>query len=523
VSSNTNDDINEFEKRLWEAADQLRANSKLLPSQYSGPVLGLIFLKFADNRFQIMTEKLKSKGTSARRNIDESDYHANGVMYLSESARWSNLLNLPEGVNLGREIGNAMAAIEENNEDLRGTLPRNYSAIENNTLIELIRVFDNIPLDMRGDLFGRIFEYFLGNFAMAEGQGGGMFYTPSSIVRLIVEILEPNHGLILDPACGSGGMFVQSARFVENHNISTNDISVYGMEAIEQTVNLSKMNLAVHQLSGQVRQANSYYEDPFDSVGKFDFVMANPPFNVDKIDMLRIKNNTRRFPFGMPKADNGNYIWMQMIYSALNKKGRAGIVMPNSAADAAHSEQEIRKKFIQKEVVDVIISISSNFFYTVTLPCALWILDKQKKNTDRAKKVLFIDATEIYQIVDRSHRDFTDDQIEFISNIVRMYRGQKPVLDDGSKDKMKKTFPNSIYADVPGLCKVASITEIEEKDWTLVPGRYIEAVEIREEEGYNFSEEIHVLNQELTLLEVEAHAIEERINKNLTDLLEMLD
>jgi len=519
VSSNNEGGGNEFEKRLWDAADHLRANSKLMASQYSGPVLGLIFLKFADHRFQNATEQLEARGVSSRRGIDESDYHHLRVMYLPEGARWSNLLNLPEGVDLGREISNAMGTIEDANEELRGALPRNYSAIENKTLIDLMRVFDNIPLDTRGDLFGRIFEYFLGNFAMAEGQGGGMFYTPSSIVRLIVEILEPDHGLILDPACGSGGMFVQSARFVENHNRNANDISVYGMEAIEQTVNLSRMNLAVHQLSGQIRQANSYYDDPFDSAGKFDFVMANPPFNVDKIDKERIKNNTARYPLGMPKPDNGNFIWIQMFYGALNQKGRAGFVMANSAADAQHTEREIRRKLIQEKAVDVMISISPNFFYTVTLPCTVWFLDKDKKGSEREDKVLFIDARNIYRQIDRAHRDFTDANIEFISNIVRMYRGQEVELNKGSDELMSEAFGQDVYNDVPGLCKVATLSEIEEQEWSLNPGRYVGVAE-REEEEFDFTERLRELNDELKELNAEAHELEGRIAINISKLLE---
>jgi type I restriction enzyme M protein len=518
MSSNKENGGDEFEKRLWETADQLRANSKLLPSQYSGPVLGLIFLKFADYRFQNATQKLEARGTSSRRGIEESDYHALGVMYLPESARWSTILNLPEGADIGRKISNAMTAIEDVNEDLRGALPRNYSAIENKTLVELMRVFDNIPLDTSGDLFGRIFEYFLGNFAMKGGQGGGTFYTPSSVVRLIVEILEPDHGLILDPACGSGGMFVQSARFVENHAQNTNDISIYGTDVIQQNVNLSRMNLAVHQLSGQIRQANSYYEDPFETPGKFDFVMANPPFNVDKIDKERIKNNLSRYPFGMPNNDNGNYIWIQMFYAALNENGRAGFVMANSASDARHTELAILQKLILEKAVDVIISVGPNFFYTVTLPCTLWFLDKGKKNTEREDKVLFIDVRQIYRQIDRAHRDFTDAQIEFISNIVRMFRGQDVELNS-SVEMMSDTFGEYVYKNVSGLCKVATLSEIEERGWSLNPGQYVGIADI-EEDDFIFAERLRELNDELVVLNNEASELEERISNNIAKLLE---
>jgi type I restriction enzyme M protein len=518
VSSNNEGGGNEFEKRLWEAADQLRANSKLLPSQYSGPVLGLIFLKFADHRFQNAMRELKARGTSSRRGIDESDYHSLGVMYVPESARWSNLLNLPEGADIGREISNAMTAIEDVNEDLRGALPRNYSAIENKTLIELMRVFDNIPLDTRGDLFGHIFEYFLGKFALKEGQGGGTFYTPSSVVRMIVEILEPDHGLILDPACGSGGMFVQSARFLENHNRNANDISIYGTEVIQQNVNLSRMNMAVHQLAGQIRQANSYYEDPFESPGKFDYVMANPPFNVDMIDKERIKNNTSRYPLGMPNNDNGNFIWIQMFFAALNEKGKAGFVMANSASDAQHSEREIRCKLIQDKAIDVMISVGPNFFYTVTLPCTLWFLDRGKKNTKRDDEILFIDARQIYTQIDRAHRKFTESQIEFISNIVRMYRGEDIELKNGSDELIRENFEEQVYKDVLGLCKVATLAEVEEEGWSLNPGRYVGVAE-RDYSDDDFLETMEKLNSELMHLNIEEHELEEKISHNMDQVL----
>ena len=280
-----------------------------------------------------------------------------------------------------------------------------------------------IPMDIEGDAFGKVYEYFLGNFAMAEGQRGGEFFTPTSLVKLIVEIIEPFQGRILDPACGSGGMFVQSAEFIHNHKRNGNgDISIYGVERAAETIRLCRMNLAVHQLEGDIRQANSYYEDPHRCFEKFDFVMANPPFNVDRVDRERIKDDPR-FPFGMPRVDNANYLWIQLFYGALNSFGRAGFVMANSAVDARASELEIRKKIIETRAVDVMVSISSNFFYTVTLPCTLWFLDNAKRNTDRGDKVLFIDARHIYQQFSRAHRQFTPQQLEFLANIARLYRG----------------------------------------------------------------------------------------------------
>ena len=285
--------------------------------------------------------------------------------------------------------------LRRENEQLDDVLPKTYNRLEKPVLIELLRMMKEISMDIEGDVFGKIYEYFLGNFAMAEGAKGGEFFTPTSIVKLIVEILQPFQGRILDPACGSGGMFVQSAEFIQNHKKNGNgQISIFGTELVVNTIRLCRMNLAVHGLEGRIRQANSYYEDPHRNFDKFDFVMANPPFNVDKVDMERIKNNPR-FPFGMPRVDNANYLWIQMFLSALNTTGRAGFVMANSAADARASELEIRKQIIESRAVDVMVSISSNFFYTVTLPCTLWFFDKSKRDSERADQVLFIDARHI--------------------------------------------------------------------------------------------------------------------------------
>lgn len=364
--------VSEIEKRLWESADELRANSGLRASEYSAPVLGLIFLRFADHRFTLAEVELATHPTGRRR-TGKADYHARGVMYLPERARFDSLLNLPEGADIGRAINDAMRAIEDENEELRDVLPKNYAQIDNDILVALLKTFSRVPMDVEGDAFGRIYEYFLGKFAMSEGQKGGEFFTPTSLVKLIVEVIEPFGGRIYDPACGSGGMFVQSARFVENHQRNTTDISVYGQEKTLETVRLCRMNLAVHALSGDIRQGNSYYEDIHDSVGRFDFVMANPPFNVDKVDKEKLKDDPR-FPFGMPRVDNANYVWIQGFWSALNERGRAGFVMANSASDARGSELEIRRRLIEARGVDVMISIGSNFFYTVTLPCTLWFL-----------------------------------------------------------------------------------------------------------------------------------------------------
>ena len=429
-----------LEDRLWKAADQLRANSSLAASQYSIPVLGLIFLRYADVRFSQADKELAGKATP-RKPIGKADYQARGVMYVPETARFSYLRHLPEGSDLGQALNRAMETIEIENTDLKGVLPRDYARIDDKVLAELLRLIGSIPDDIEGDAFGKIYEYFLGNFAMTEGQRGGEFFTPTSIVKLIVDIIQPFHGRILDPACGSGGMFVQSARFVEEHQKNPNsEISIFGQERVDETIRLAKMNLAVHGLAGDIQATNTYYEDPHKSVGKFDFVIANPPFNVNSIDKDRLKDD-KRYPYGVPSTDNGNYLWIQVFSSALNDTGRAGFVMANSASDARHSELAIRRKLIEDRQVDVMVSIGTNFFYTVTLPVTLWFLDKGKKRTDRADHVLFVDARHIFRQIDRAHRDFTADQHELLANIVRLYRGEQPEFLNGSEALVKERFP----------------------------------------------------------------------------------
>ena len=360
-SSTAVTDIYDIAGRLWETADQLRANSDLKAGEYSTPVMGLIFLKYADNRFTQVEAKLVGRGTG-RKGIGKADYQAQKVLYLPDEARFTNLLKLEEGVNLGKAINDAMAAIERENPALVGVLPRTYQSLTNDTLVSLLRSVNSILGQITGDAFGKVYEYFLGKFAVAEGSKGGEYFTPTPIVQLIVEIMEPFNGKILDPACGSGGMFVQSARFVDEHrNGKTGRLSIHGQERVDETVRLCKMNLAVHGLEGQIKQSNTYYEDPFESVGQFDYVMANPPFNVNKIDKAKLEGD-KRFPFGLPKPDNGNYIWIQAFYSALNATGRAGFVMANSAADAGGSEMEIRKKLLLDKGIDVIVAVGPNFF-----------------------------------------------------------------------------------------------------------------------------------------------------------------
>lgn len=509
---------NEIEKRLWDAADELRANSKLKSSEYSIPVLGLIFLRYADQKFA-QAEKRLAKESTGRRKIGKTDYQAQGVLYLPESARFSSLVNLPEGTDVGKAINDAMRAIEAANEDLKDVLPKTYNRLEKDTLVTLLKNFNSIPMDIEGDAFGKIYEYFLGNFAMKEGQKGGEFFTPTSIVKLIVEIIEPFHGRILDPACGSGGMFVQSARFVENHKKNPNsEIAIYGEERVAETIRLCKMNLAVHGLSGDIRQGNTYYEDVHKSVGKFDFVMANPPFNVDNVDKEKLKGDPR-FPIKLPTVDSANYLWIQVFYSALNPKGRAGFVMANSAGDARGSELDIRKALIESHSVDVMVAIGSNFFYTVTLPCTLWFLDTGKTNSSRKDKVLFINARHIFRQIDRAHRDFTPEQLGFLANIVRLYRDEDIETAACNEEMFKEKFPTGKYTDVPGLCKVATLKDIEEQGWSLNPGRYVGVAE-REPDEFDFKEKLEELNEELETLNVEAREFEGRIEENVSKLLE---
>jgi type I restriction enzyme M protein len=520
--ANTHSDV---ERRLWASADELRANSNLKSSEFSVPVLGLIFLRYADHKFGIAEKELAGKG-SGRRAIGKEDYQAKGVMYLPPTARFSKLLALPEGENIGKAINEAMKAIEAENEDLKGVLPKTYTKIENTTLVSLLKNFSQIGVDAEGDVFGTIYEYFLGNFAMKEGQKGGEFFTPISLVKLIVEVIEPYHGRIFDPASGSAGMFVQSADFIKAHKHNPSvEISVYGQERVEETRHIALMNLAVHGLAGEILLGNSYYEDLHKSAGKFDFVMANPPFNVDKVDKEKLKDDPR-FPLGMPKTDNANYLWIQLFYSALNAKGRSGFVMANSAADARGSEMEIRKQLLQKNVVDVMVSIGPNFFYTVTLPCTLWFLDKGKASNPRKDRVLFLDARHVFRQVDRAHRKFSPRQIEYLANIVRLYRGEPPEFLAGEDDEypgpdpdLKATFPKLKYADVPGLCREATLAEIEVQGWSLNPGRYV-GVTDKGEDDFDFAERLEELNEELEVLNSESRELEERISENVAKLLE---
>lgn len=517
----TNDDRKQLHERLWSAAVQLRANSGLKLNEISEPILGLIFLKFADVRFKkvqsgIVSER-KAVYSTRVRPVSPDDFKSKGVLYIPDTATYSYLMSLPESENIGKAINDAMKEIESYNSDLAGVLPQEYTALHKNPgensqiLISLLKNFNQIPDDIEGDAFGEIYEYFLGEFARNEGQNGGEYFTAQSIVKLMVEIIEPYHGKIYDPACGSGGMFVHSAKFVENHlknkSSISKEVAIYGQEKIGATVKIAKMNLAIHGLSGKIAEVNSFYTDTFNSVGNYDYVLANPPFNVkgkDKnkqivIDPEKIKGDPRYY-LGLPitskgEISNGNYLWIQMFASALNNQGRAGFVMANSATDAGNAEKEIRKKLIESGIVNIIISTPPNMFLNVTLSSTLWFLDKGKKGTDRQNKILFINAQDIFTPIDRAHNEWTYDQIQEIADIVRRYR-----VEEDEKN----------YVDIKGRCKVATLDEIRENEYSLNPGRYVEIVDIGIS-NVDFKKRMKELTGEFTSLTDEAHKLENKI------------
>ena len=441
------DQLKKLEADLWSAADKLRANSDLKSSEYSTPVLGLIFLKFADNNYQrhektILAEYQQLQGTRREKPVSEIAIEQCGF-YLPDHARYGYLLNLPEEKDIAKALKAAMKAIEEYKPELEGVLPKDeYAALTrtDKTLPQqLLRTFADIPADASGDLFGQIYEYFLGEFARSEGQKGGEFFTPRSVVRLMVEIIEPHGGKVFDPACGSGGMFVQSAHFIAEHRreLQGADSGVYvcGLEKTLDTVKLARMNLAVNGLRGEIKQANTYYDDHFDSFGAFDYVLANPPFNVDEVSLSGVEKDRRFNTYGIPrnkskvkKADadketvpNANYLWINLFATSLKPQGRAALVMANSASDARHSEADIRKTLIENNLIYAMLTLPSNMFYTVTLPATLWFFDKAKPDD----RILFIDARNIFTQIDRAHREFSEEHIQNIAIISHLHKGQR--------------------------------------------------------------------------------------------------
>ncbi len=449
--------IKQLETDLWSAADNLRANSDLKSSEYSTPVMGLIFLKFADNNYrkyekEILKEYSKHKGKRTEKPLSDIAIEKCGF-YLPDHARYDYLLNLPDEENVAKAIKKAMEAIEEYKPELDGILPKDeYDRLirtDKTIPAQLLKNFSDIPSDASGDLFGQIYEYFLGNFAKSEGQKGGEFFTPRSVVRLMVEIIKPHRGTVFDPACGSGGMFVQSAQFIERRrkdlarrskNKQESDLYVSGQEKTLETVKLAKMNLAVNGLRGDIQQTNTYTEDPFEAFGKFDYVLANPPFNVDDVSISSVEKDKRFNTYGVPRnksknkkkdkgketVPNANYLWINLFATSLKKKGRAGLVMANSASDARHSEADIRETLVKDNLIYGMLTLPSNMFYTVTLPATLWFFDKGKQDD----RILFIDARNIFTQIDRAHREFSEEQVQNIAIISKLHKGKSDQFVD---------------------------------------------------------------------------------------------
>ena len=443
------ENIERIEARLWEAADQLRANSKLTSTEYSLPVLGLIFLRHAYNRYLVVKAEIESTLPTrggVKKRLSKEDFIRKGALFLGEESQYDTLLNLSEDKDKAQAIIKAMEAIEADYPTLAGVLPKDYQIFENEVLGRLLKNFNDEALrTATGDVFGRIYEYFLMKFAMQGAQDSGEFFTPVSLVQTIVNIIEPDHGTVFDPACGSGGMFVQTSHFLERMGKDPHSaVTFRGQEKTALTIRLAKMNLAVHGLEGKIEEGNTFYDDRHNMLGKADFVMANPPFNVDEVDAGKIKGDPR-LPFGLPGVNqkeavsNGNYLWISYFFSYLNEKGRAGFVMSSQASSAGNKEAEVRRKLVETGAVDVMVSIRSNFFYTRTVPCELWHFDKTKP-ANRRDQVLMIDARNIYRKVTRKVYDFTPEQLQNLSAIVWLYRGQSDRFIDLVQSYLARTI-----------------------------------------------------------------------------------
>jgi len=565
-----NKDLKKLKDTLWNTADQLRANSGLKSTEYATPILGLIFLRFAEVKYEryeadIIAEYEKLKGTRAERPIHEIAIEKCGY-YLPDMAKFEYLLNLPEKENLPQKVKEAMEAVEKYTEELVDTLPKDiyYKVNEQDSSVlkKLLRNFRDIPTDVDLDIFGEIYEYFLGKFALSEGQKGGEFFTPGSVVAYMVRVLAPTGGKILDPACGSGGMFVQTAHYIEEHKMRGKELNLraYGVEKTQETVKLAKMNLVLNNVRGTIFNGNSYLSDPFDSFGNFDYVMANPPFNVDEVEYDSVKDDRRFTTYGIPrnktkntKADakekvpNANYLWIDIFATSLNENGRAGLVMANSASDAGKSEAEIRERLVRSGIISQMVTLPSNMFSSVTLPATLWFFNKAKKSKD---EILFIDARNVFTQIDRAHRKFSEEQIRDLGIITRLYEGcedefqellayyrarlaSAPEISDDEDEPPKSywqehidwltsRFPDGKYVDVVGLCKVAKIEGedgIADQDFSLNPGRYVGVV--IEDDGMTedeFKAEMQRLNAELETLNAEAHGLEKQIAENMKGL-----
>jgi type I restriction enzyme M protein len=428
-----------LENRLWSTADNLRANSKLTAGEYKDPLLGLILLRYASNRFEQAKKLVEASipdSPRGKRTVIKEDFTNHNVLWLDEHSRYDYLAELPENADIGEALNNAMTLIEEANfAELGGILPKSYMTLETPLLYRMVRMFNEDMLKtLPGDVFGRIYEFFLMKFSMtgAGAQEGGEFFTPPSLVQLIVNLIEPTQGIIHDPACGSGGMFVQTSHFIEAHKKDVKEISVFGTELKSNNAKLAKMNLAIHGIQGKIIESNSFYSDPHHLIAQCDFVMANPPFNVKQVNKNDnfVKNDTRLFDdIGIPKADNGNYLWIQYFYHYLNEQGRAGFVMASSATDAGNTEKAIRQKLVETQSVDCIVSIANNFFYTLSLPCHIWFLDKGK-TPENKDKVLMIDTRNTYRKVNTTLNDFSVGQQVNLSAIMKSYRGNESAIQE---------------------------------------------------------------------------------------------
>lgn len=617
--------IRKLEAELWESADLLRAGSKLTSNQYCMPVLGLIFLRYAYSRFKMVeAEILKNRPSRGGRvmPVEASDFTAKSALYLPKEAQYDYLVNLPSDISsaglvnkdgdimnsLGEVVNNAMALVEDQSEQLVGVLPKDYTMFNDDLLGELLRIFNNSALDeVGGDIIGRIYEYFLNKFAKNIASDDGVFFTPKSLVKMIVNIIEPKSGILLDPACGSGGMFIQSGDFVNQSGMNANSaMTFYGQEKVEYNAQLCLMNMAVHGLTGVIKsgdEANTFYHDAHNLDGCCDYVMANPPFNVDKVKAESCEN-AKRLPFGMPginknkEIGNGNYLWISYFYSYLNERGRAGFVMASSATDSQGKDKDIREKLVKTGHVDAMISVGNNFFYTKSLPCSLWFFDKGKSEAIN-DKVLFIDARNYYTVVDRTLNEWSEWQLKNLNAIVWLYRGetekyiallneyrrylmhlaaelkadeicrmitpttafadilstfkdfeteqkqqakfdmehvvrqdkkrQQAIWDERLADIssaitvakeavwLYEKFGDGVYADVLGLCKVADISEIEAKGWSLTPGAYV-GVALVEDNGVDFEERMAEIHRELLSLQAESNDLMDTISKNMKEM-----
>lgn len=552
-------ELKQLKDNLWHSADMLRASAHLAANKYGQPILGLIFLRYADILFKQNKKKIDEKYNEYKGTRMEKSYKDIAIeqcgFFLPECAYYDTLNDAPDDANKATLVKKAMEAIEKENAKMNGVLPKEvYGQLvpeeEPELLSKIIRVFKDIPENISIDLFGQIYEYFLGEFALSEGQGGGAFYTPASVVQYMVEVLQPVPGdkKFLDPACGSGGMFVQAARYMHRHNASSDkmmNFRCYGVEKDPDTVKLAKMNLLLNNVRGDINEANSFYSDPHDAFGNFDYVMANPPFNVDEVVVDKVIDDKRFNTYGVPRnksnsgkkssdkketVPNANYLWIGLFATSLNDKGKAALVMANSASDAGGSELEIRKKMIEDGIISQMVTMPSNMFSTVTLPATLWFFDKQKKHKD---EILFIDARNIFTQVDRAHRKFSEDQIKNLGIITRLYEGDcdafwalvneyKAAGKQTEADWLLERWPEGKYQDVIGLCKVAKLEGedgIIDQDYSLNAGRYVGVV--IEDDGMTeeeFRDTMQGLHTEFSQLNDKAITLQAEIDKNLKGL-----